>query len=660
MQYRKLLIVFFLFNIFCSVSSQTFVSLRLGEVKPEGWIKNQMVRDISSGYISVYDSLQPSLKLNVFGFKKAKNYSIDKDGNWETRRETWWPGEHEGFFADLVTRNAFLTDYQPWIKKSGQLIDNVLKAQDPSGYIGIYDEECRLDNILNENGELWTQSRMINAILAYYEFTGNVKYLKAAKRAVDYTIERYEKSGKTYFQQPKPNGGGLTHGLTFVETLEWLHKITGDKKYVRFGLWLYTDYSKAEAKLTNIDCQLGCLLDNNRLFKEHSVHIVEHFRVIFWLYQETNDPELKKAYENIIHKYNLSQAITGGLVTDPVIQESVARNYANPALPVEYCSITEGAVSFCSALQKFGVPSYGDLIENLVFNAGQSARLPNGKAISYITADNRLVAKESKGFRYQVAACHSVACCNLNAGKLMPYYVSNMWMKTADNKTLVAALLGPSSLTTTLNKKTVRIREETLYPFENSIRFTISPSGKMKFNLMVRLPEWAKAYKVSATGANVTELNGFIIVSKMWEREDVVTIEFEDPVLIRRHISNSIYLQKGALKYAMKIDEKMVPTRQLNYGYANFDVLPADSAAANLIFKTLKVPDNTEANFERYNKLYVYKLNPEANKEYPFDTPYGFITGRFIDKGNNVEKSLIPVGSTVLRKVGFLESKWEK
>jgi len=126
-------------------------------------------------------------------------------------------GNNEGFFADLVTRNAFLTNYQPWIKKSGQLIDNVLKAQDTSGYIGIYDEECRLDNILNENGELWTQSRMINAILAYYEFTGNAKYLKAAKRAVDYTIERYEKAGKPNFQQPKPNGGGLTHGLTFVK-----------------------------------------------------------------------------------------------------------------------------------------------------------------------------------------------------------------------------------------------------------------------------------------------------------------------------------------------------------------------------------------------------------------------------------------------------------
>jgi len=119
-------------------------------------------------------------------------------------RETWWPGEHEGFFADLVTRNAFLTNYQPWIKKSGQLIDNVLKAQDTSGYIGIYDEECRLDNILNENGELWTQSRMINAILAYYEFTGNAKYLKAAKRAVDYTIERYEKAGKPTFNNLNP------------------------------------------------------------------------------------------------------------------------------------------------------------------------------------------------------------------------------------------------------------------------------------------------------------------------------------------------------------------------------------------------------------------------------------------------------------------------
>jgi len=72
MQYKKLLTALFILNIFCSASSQTFISLRLGEVKPEGWIKNQMIRDISSGYISVYDSLQPSLKLNVFGFKKAK------------------------------------------------------------------------------------------------------------------------------------------------------------------------------------------------------------------------------------------------------------------------------------------------------------------------------------------------------------------------------------------------------------------------------------------------------------------------------------------------------------------------------------------------------------------------------------------------------------
>jgi len=79
----------------------------------------------------------------------------------------------------------------------------------------------------------------------------------------------------------------------------------------------------------------------------------------------------------------------------------------------------------------------------------------------------------------------------------------------------------------------------------------------------------------------------------------------------------------------MKIDEKLVPTRQLDYGFANFDVLPIDSIAANRIFKSLKVPDNTEANFELYAKLYVFKPNPQANKEFPFDTPYGFITGRF-------------------------------
>jgi len=32
----------------------------------------------------------------------------------------------------------------------------------------------------------------------------------------------------------------------------------------------------------------------------------------------------------------------------------------------------------------------------------------------------------------------------------------------------------------------------------------------------------------------------------------------------------------------------------------------------------------------------------------------------FIENGKNMEETLVPVGSTVLRKLGFQESKWHK
>lgn len=639
--------------------AQPLLALSLDEIKAEGWLKNQMLRDITSGYISAYDKMQPTMQQNVFGPLKSKNYSIDKDGNWEARRETWWPGEHEGYFADLVIRNAFLTGHKPWMEKAKQMVDYVVKHQEPSGYIGIYDEECRLDNLLNENGELWTQSRILGALLAYYEFTQEQKYFDAVKKAVDYTISRYTSSGKSYFQQPRPNGGGLTHGLMYCETLEWLYKLTKDRKYLDFALWLYDDYSKAEPKLKNIDNQLDHLLNRDRLFMEHSVHVIEHFRVPFWLASETGSPTLLKAVDNIFHKLSLSQAPTGTIVIDPVIHESVAGNYGSPYLPYEYCSITETVISSASALQKFNKSELADLIENVTFNAGQAARLPDGTAISYATTDNRRDALEKDGFRYQIAACHKVACCNLNAAKLIPYYVSNMWMKSRDERSIYAMLYGASEVNTKMNGVQVKIKESTDYPFENRIVFTIFPENPTEFSLCLRNPGWSENPMIKAGNATVTKEGNYYKISGTWSKNDRIEIEFDAPIEIKRFINNELYLKKGVLVYAMKMDEKRIPTRTFDQGYANFDVIPAEDTQADLIYNKLRIPNNSDINFRKKPHMFVYEQNPKANNQYPFDIPYGFIKGKFLNGSTQEEMSLIPIGSTILRKVTFKETRKE-
>lgn len=650
-----------LISIFCSFSllplfsQSTFETLPLNEIKVEGWMKKQLNRDISEGYISKYDELQPTMKNNVFGPVKAKNYSIDKDGNWIARRETWWPGEHEGYFADIVVRSAFLTGNEQWLKKAKLIVDNVVENQDVSGYIGIYDEECRLDNILNENGEFWTQSRILGALLAYYEYSGEKKYYDAAKRAIDYTIKRYVDSGKSYFHQPNPNGGGLTHGLMLGETLEWFYKISGDKKYLDFAKWLYEDYSTASEKIGCVDNQLEKLKDREKLHKDHGVHVCEGYRVPLFLATNTNDVEYKQLPSNLLYKISRSLNPSGSAATDRKLHESIGYNYGSPDLPTEYCIITELLISFSSALSKLGDPQYGDLVENLTFNAAQAARLSNGKAIAYLSSDNQYSALGQNNFRYQYAACHRVACCNLQAGKIVPYYAANMWMKSKKDRILYATLLGASEVNTKIGNSLVSVKEITNYPFENNLKFIINVAKPIKFTLAVRNPKWSLNTNVNVEDADVEEKNGFIYITKVWKSGDEVSIDLDYYVYAQKAKNNEFYFKRGPLMYSLPIENIRQITQDFGDGLENLDIMPKDmSYLKNEVMQYKSLP-NIDVNLESGKVKLEYNDNPNHNNSYPFDVPYGTIKVPLLKGKEKCVVEFVPIGSTILRKSTFAQ-----
>ena len=690
---KKTFLIFNLMITMFSLSAASLKVLPLGEIKPSGWIKNQMLRDITSGYISAYDRTQPSLSRNFFGPVKQKEYSIDKDGNKKAQPAGWWPGEHEGYFADDVVRNAFLTGYAPWMEKAKMIIDNVISNQDKDGYIGVYDKDCRVDKHAFKDGDLWTQSRMQVAILAFYEFTGEKKYLDAVVKAADYNISCFEKSKINYFSQ------GLSIGLMYIDVLEWLYRITNDQKYLTFAFKFYNDYCNAPANMLMTDMKLDNLLDGKKNFLGHSVHVVDHIRVPFWLSTETKDPRYQEAVNNIFYKLYNTLTPTGAMVTDLKVHESVAGNYGSPTLPYEFCSTTELLSTLASGFQKFGKFDLGDAAENITFNAGQGARFPDGKAIAYCSKDNRSSstfndAPRGEGFRYQYAACHSVACCNLEAAKLMPYYVSNSWMKSADGKAIVAFLYGPSEVNTSLNGVKVKLVETTLYPFENSVKISVNPSETKNFDVLLRNPDWSKNTRVTAIGATVKFEKGFIRVTRNWTKGDVINLTFEDKVVVEKFMNNELFLKKGALIYALPLAGKLTSTKEFEGGkLANYDVTLANvndgdkfneykiimsgkkdatlatiegkysdsqtlakviEPGSNLFFvKEFAHTGNNAMKSIVDSIMFTYMSNKKANIDYPFDQPFGFILGTFNYKDKMVQDTLVPVGSTLLRKITF-------
>ncbi len=607
-----------------------FQLLPFGDIKPGGWIREQMLRDITSGNSSYLEKMRPL---------GAPIASIAKRGY----------GEFEGNFADAVIRNAILTGYQPWLDRAKGIADFIVDQQDEKGYVG-RKRPGDFEDLAENEGELWGQCCFLRAFLAYYEFSKERKYLDSAIRSVDFLMSVFGDGKNKYFVgESSLEGGARAHGLMYVDVLEKLYQLTGDRKYLDFAFRLYEDYSSSP-NLKNTDHQLASLLDKDSLFVLHAPHVAEHARVVCWLATEAKDPRYKEAAANSLAKMQASLSPSGGLVTDDKMLECVGGKRGSGDLRYEYCSITEAAISWESAFQKFGESAMADTVENIVFNAAQAARFSNGKANAYCSKDNQSAAAgvpDNASFRFQYAACHRIACCVYNVNRVMPYYVSHMWLRAGD--ALLAAFYGPSVVKTPVNGVEVEIRENTLYPFENDVEMEVNPARETRFDILLRIPPWSTRTDVVSEGALQARREGYVKLTKTWSKGDRIKISFTPEVEVKTTPDNESHVKRGALLYALKFDDIRTPTEKWEGSdFANYDVRLADKADAKKFadYKLLsgKTPDSA---------AFVYSRNEEASSQFPFDRPYGVIKTKFRMEGREVEDVLVPIGSTVLRKTSF-------
>lgn len=612
--------------------------LPFGDIKPGGWIREQMLRDITTGNSSYLEKMRPL----------GAPISLSSKHGY---------GEFEGNFADAIIRNAILTGHGPWLERAKDIAEFLVSHQDEEGYIG-RKRPNHFEDLAEKEGELWGQCCFLRAFLAYYEFSKEKKYLDSAIRSVDFMISIFgDRKNKYFVGESTLEGGARAHGLMYVDVLEKLYQLTGDKKYPDFAFRLYEDYSNS-INLKNTDHQLSALLDRDSLFQHHAPHVAEHARVIYWLSTETDDPKYREAAANSMEKLTASLSPGGGLITDNKILESVGGNFGSPDLRYEYCSITESAISAESAFQKLGKFSMAETAENIVFNAAQAARFPDGKANAYCSKDNQVQAvgdPDNSTFRFQYAACHRIACCVYNVNRVMPYYVSNMWLKTHDEKTLLAAFYGPCILNTRMEGTDVQILEQTLYPFENEIELVVNPARATEFDILLRIPSWSVQTNVVTAGAKQSRENGCIRLSKSWVKGDTVKIQFTPKIEVKTTHDREFYVKRGALLYALKFDHVQTPTQKWKgTSFANYDIRLANKDDAKK-YEDYKFPPWQEGKPNADTPSFSYSHNQKSSPQFPFDNPYGFIKAQFLSQGMKVEEVLVPIGSTILRKTSFGE-----
>jgi DUF1680 family protein len=164
------------------------------------------------------------------------------------------------------------------------------------------------------------------------------------------------------------------------------------------------------------------------------------------------------------------------------------------------------------------------------------------------------------------------SCCPTNLTRLIPSVPGYVYAQKDDN--LYVNLFINSNTELQVRNKPVRVVQLNNYPWDGALMFAIDPAKPTPFNLLVRIPGWARneaipstlysfennsaaavTIKVNGQPVEYTLQNGYAVISRTWKKNDKVEVNL--PMEVRRVVASEklaedkdkIALQRGPLIY---------------------------------------------------------------------------------------------------------------
>ena len=625
-----------------TASVPPFTPMPVGAVKPQGWMRAQLAADLHEGILGAYDRISDNVSSDLFA-AQSRQPGTKVLGNRGLQEKAWWAGEHEGYWMGALVRAAILTDDKPTQERVRAWVEKILAAAQKTGYIGIYSEQTRFP-AKGFDGELWTQSRAFEALLAWYQFSGDERVLKAVEQSVHKTMDRYRQS--TYFGREKIDGGG-THGVGYMDTIEWLYRLTHDRYYAEAATWLYSDYSAYETPFT--DLHLKKMTNANVLWQDHTPHVAEALAMPGICYFLTGDAKYKTAAENVPVKLARHTNPGGGFTAGKL--EAIAGVLGGGNEGGEYCAMTEGIGSLNKIFAYEGNVFSADWSERCALNAAQGARFhPANRGVIYISRDNRTSADNPKAQagRELFSASHTAAaCCALTSMRLLPNYIEGMWFQSSQRAELWMRLYGPSTLTTTVNGVKISVEQVTDYPFSDSVVLKVNPEKPIAIDFVLRVPPNCGEPDVKAcSGATVRREGRYLRVSKTWKAGDEIAVNFKFQIARQTQLDGKeACYQWGALVFARAFPAKEEVLKNIT----------SVSGKVSGFSEYLLRPESTDGDDWRIDPDARFeKVSLPAKQSDPWVSPTVGLKGKFLDaSGKSIEATLVPLGSTLLRRTTF-------
>lgn len=468
-------------------------------------------------------------------------------------------GEHSGiFFDDSDVYKALegmayslINNPDPELeKKADEWIDKFAAAQQPDGYINTFYTLTGLDKRWTnmDKHEMYCAGHMIEAGVAYYQATGKRKLLDVCIRMTDHMMSQF--------------GPGKRHWVPGHEEIELalvkLYQTTQEQKYLDFAYWLLEERGHGhgtmgdEGKWNPVYYQDIVPVRQLTDISGHAVRCMYLYCGMADVAALKNDTgyiaAMDRLWDDVVHR---NMYITGGIGSSRN-NEGFTEDYDLPNLDA-YCETcaSVGMVLWNQRMNQLtGDSKYIDILERSLYNGALAGISLGGDRFFYV---NPL---ESKGDHHR-QEWYGCACCPSQLSRFLPS-IGNYIYASSDDALWVNLYIGNTGQIR-IGETDILLTQETDYPWDGSVKLTISTSQPLEKEIRLRIPNWCKTYDLSINGKriNVSEEKGYAVI-KDWKSQDVIALDMDMPVEIVAadpHVKENFgkrAIQRGPLVYCME------------------------------------------------------------------------------------------------------------